>query len=41
MSQRGDDYTSIVEAMTLINQKVNLMGVVLETSFPRKTKGTG
>nr|XP_009782745.1 PREDICTED: protection of telomeres protein 1b-like [Nicotiana sylvestris] len=40
MSQRRDDYTSIVEAMTLINQKVNLMGVVLETSFPRKTKGT-
>ncbi|XP_018633069.1 protection of telomeres protein 1a-like [Nicotiana tomentosiformis] len=40
MSQRRDDYTSIVEAMTLIDQKVNFMGVVLETSFPRKTKGT-
>lgn len=40
---RDDDYKflQIVDAMASINQKVNLIGVVLETSIPKHTKGTG
>ncbi|KVI08474.1 Nucleic acid-binding, OB-fold [Cynara cardunculus var. scolymus] len=37
-----DDYKflRIVDAMASINQKVNLIGVVIETGLPKKSKGT-
>ncbi|KAJ8540812.1 hypothetical protein K7X08_001628 [Anisodus acutangulus] len=38
--RRRDEYTSIAEALSLINHKVNLIGVVLQTGFPKKSKGT-
>ncbi|GER32953.1 protection of telomeres 1 protein [Striga asiatica] len=39
---RPDDYKfmRIVDAVTCVNQKVNLIGVVVETSLPKKSKGT-
>lgn len=38
-----DDYKflEIKDAISSINQKVNLIGVVLEFGIPRQTKGTG
>ncbi|XP_060200016.1 protection of telomeres protein 1b-like isoform X5 [Lycium barbarum] len=38
--RRRDEYTPIAEAMSLINNKVNLIGLVLQTGFPKKSKGT-
>ncbi|XP_047313943.1 protection of telomeres protein 1a-like [Impatiens glandulifera] len=42
MACRDDDYRflPIVDAISSINQNVNLVGVVLETSIPRQFKGT-
>ncbi|KAI3463704.1 hypothetical protein Pfo_020367 [Paulownia fortunei] len=39
---RLDDYKfmQIVDAMASVNQRVNLIGVVVETSLPKNTKGT-
>ncbi|KAK6153961.1 hypothetical protein DH2020_013600 [Rehmannia glutinosa] len=39
---RLDDYKfmQIEDAISCINQRVNLIGVVIETSLPKKTKGT-
>ena len=38
-----DDYKflQIRDAITSINQKVNLIGVIFEIGFPKRTKGTG
>ena len=38
-----DDYKflQIRDAITSINQKVNLIGVIFEIGFPKQTKGTG
>ncbi|KAK9996628.1 hypothetical protein SO802_021314 [Lithocarpus litseifolius] len=38
----GDDYKflQIRDAITSINQKVNLIGVIFEIGFPKQTKGT-
>lgn len=43
MASRSDDYRflQLVDALASINQKVNLMGVVVETSIPKQSKGTG
>lgn len=43
MASRSDDYRflQLVDAMASINQKVNLIGVVVETSIPKQSKGTG
>ncbi|KAK2983342.1 hypothetical protein RJ640_016080 [Escallonia rubra] len=40
--ERDEDYKflPIVDAMASINQRVNLFGVVLETSIPKQSKGT-
>ncbi|KAG5536081.1 hypothetical protein RHGRI_023760 [Rhododendron griersonianum] len=42
MASRSDDYRflQLVDAMASINQKVNLIGVVVETSIPKQSKGT-
>ncbi|XP_042483657.1 protection of telomeres protein 1c [Macadamia integrifolia] len=42
MARRDDDYRflKIRDATAAINQKVNLMGVVVEFSLPKKSKGT-
>ncbi|XAR63970.1 hypothetical protein NMG60_11024143 [Bertholletia excelsa] len=42
MASRGDDYRflQIVDARAAINQRVNLIGVIIETSIPRHSKGT-
>ena len=39
----GDDYKfmEIRDAIVAINMKVNLIGVIIEFGFPRRTKGTG
>ena len=38
-----DDYRflKIADALFAVNQKVNLIGVILEYSIPKKSKGTG
>ncbi|KAJ4951684.1 hypothetical protein NE237_028516 [Protea cynaroides] len=42
MGKRDDDYRflKIKDALEAINQKVNLLGVVVEFSIPKKTRGT-
>ncbi|PSS09912.1 Protection of telomeres protein like [Actinidia chinensis var. chinensis] len=42
MGCREDDYRflQIVDAMSSINQRVNLIGLVVETSIPKHSKGT-
>ncbi|KGN64177.1 protection of telomeres protein 1a isoform X1 [Cucumis sativus] len=42
MTGRSDDYRfmEIRDAIASINQKVNIVGVIIEFSFPRRTKGT-
>uniref|UniRef100_A0A5B7BNF8 Putative protection of telomeres protein 1b-like isoform X1 n=1 Tax=Davidia involucrata TaxID=16924 RepID=A0A5B7BNF8_DAVIN len=42
MASRDDDYKflQIVDAMASINQRVNLIGVVVETSIPKQSRGT-
>lgn len=42
MGRRGDDYRflQLTDAIASINQKVNLIGVVIETSIPKQSKGT-
>ncbi|KAJ4972623.1 hypothetical protein NE237_005797 [Protea cynaroides] len=42
MAKRDDDYRflKIKDAFAAINQKVNLIGVVVEFSIPKQTKGT-
>jgi hypothetical protein len=39
----SDDYKflQIRDAIAAINQKVNLIGVIIEFGVPKKTKGTG
>ena len=39
----SDDYKflKITDAITSINQKVNLIGVIVEIGFPKQTKNTG
>ncbi|KAK4479934.1 hypothetical protein RD792_012986 [Penstemon davidsonii] len=39
---RGDDYKfmQIVDAIASINQRVNLIGIVVETGLPKSTRGT-
>ena len=37
----GYKYLKIEEAIPCVNQKLNLIGVILEFSVPQKTKGTG
>ena len=43
MGSRADDYRflQIVDAKASINQRVNLIGLVVETSIPKQSKGTG
>lgn len=43
MSSNEDDYTflHIRDAISSINQKVNLIGMVVEFGTPQKSKGTG
>ncbi|KAL0535540.1 hypothetical protein IC582_029874 [Cucumis melo] len=42
MTGRSDDYRfmEIRDAIASINQKVNIIGVIIEFGFPRRTKGT-
>lgn len=42
MASRDDDYRflQLVDAMASINQRVNLIGVVVETSIPKQSRGT-
>lgn len=42
MGSRDEDYKflQIIDATASINQKVNLIGVVMETSIPKQSKGT-
>lgn len=39
----GDDYRfmALEDAMASINQKVNVIGAVLELGMPKRSKGTG
>lgn len=41
--ERVDDYKflPIADALVAINQKVNLIGIVIDTSIPKKSRGTG
>lgn len=43
MASRDEDYKflRISDAAASINQKVNLIGIVMETSIPKQSKGTG
>ena len=39
----GDDYRSMAleDAMASLNQKVNIIGVVMEMGMPKQSNGTG
>ena len=39
----GDDYRfmALEDAMASLNQKVNIIGVVMEMGMPKRSKGTG
>lgn len=42
MGERDDyKFLKIKDAISAINQKVNLIGVVIELGFPKTTRGTG
>jgi len=43
ISSSRDDYKflQIVDARAALGQKVNLIGVVIETGLPKQSKGTG
>lgn len=34
-------YMQVIDASSSINQRVNLIGIVIETTLPKRTKGTG
>lgn len=41
MSAVNYKFLQVVDAVTCVNQRVNLIGVAVETSLPKTTKGTG